>query len=259
MNSFNLDGKVALITGAASGIGRAIAETFAAHHAMVWVLDVDDAAAQAVVDIITRAGGQAFPLACNVADPDAVRRAFATVAARGPLDILVNSAGIAHVANIAGTTLEDFDRIFRVNVQGVYLCMQAAIGIMLGQSGGVILNLASVAALVGIPDRFAYSMSKGAVRSMTISVAQDYLDRHIRCNCITPGRVHTPFVDGFVKRNYPGREQEMMHKLSKTQPVGRMAQPQEVASLALYLCSDLATFLTGADVPFDGGSLNLRV
>jgi NAD(P)-dependent dehydrogenase (short-subunit alcohol dehydrogenase family) len=256
---FNLEGKVAVITGAASGIGRAIAQTFAAHQAKVWVMDVDHAAANSVVDEIRQAGGEAWFQVCNVGNPTAVNQAFAAIAAEGSIDILVNSAGIAHIGTVASTTTKDFERVFRVNVQGVYLCMQAAVTLMLAHAGGVILNLASTVAVTGIPDRFAYSMSKGAVRAMTFSVARDYLDKNIRCNCITPGRVHTPFVDGFVARNYPGREQEMMEVLAKAQPIGRMAKPEEVAHLALYLCSDLSTFLTGADVPFDGGTLNLRV
>ncbi len=258
LNAFNVDGKVAVITGGASGIGKAIAQTFAEHQAMVWVLDLDGGAARSVAEEIVRAGGRATALSCDVSDPDAVSQAFASIASAGPIDILVNCAGIAHIGTLASTTLEDFHRIFRVNAQGVFLCMQAAVNVMLGQTGGVILNLASVAAVAGIPERFAYSMSKGAVRSMTFSVARDYLDKHIRCNCMTPARVHTPFVDGYLQRNYPGREQEMLQVLSKTQPVGRMAQPAEVAGLALYLCSDMASFLTGADLPFDGGVLNLR-
>lgn len=154
--------------------------------------------------------------------------------------------------------MQDFDRIFRVNVQGTYLCMQAAISTMVGRSGGLIINLCSMAASAGIPDRFAYSMSKGAVRAMTLSVAKDFLGKNIRCNCISPARVHTPFVDGYLKQNYPGRETEMLQQLAKTQPIGRMATPEEVAGLVAYLCSDLASFLTGADIPFDGGVLNLR-
>ena len=224
----------------------------------MWVLDVEAAAAEATAAEIAGAGGQAWSLPCDVADPESVTRVFATITAKGPLDILVNSAGIAHIGTIATTSLQDFERIFRVNVQGTFLCMQAGIAIMVKQSAGVILNMSSLVALMGIPDRFAYSMSKGAVRAMTFSVAKDFLDKNIRCNCISPARVHTPFVDGFIKRNYPGRETEMMAVLSKTQPVGRMARPDEIAGLAVYLCSDMASFLTGADIPFDGGVMNLR-
>jgi 2-keto-3-deoxy-L-fuconate dehydrogenase len=258
LDGFGLKGRVAVVTGGASGIGKAIATRLADNGAQVWVLDVEAAAAEATAAEIAGAGGQAWSLPCDVADPESVTRVFATITAKGPLDILVNSAGIAHIGTITTTSLQDFERIFRVNVQGTFLCMQAAITTMVKQSAGVILNMSSLVALMGIPDRFAYSMSKGAVRAMTFSVAKDFLDKNIRCNCISPARVHTPFVDGFIKRNYPGRETEMMAVLSKTQPVGRMARPDEIAGLAVYLCSDMASFLTGADIPFDGGVMNLR-
>jgi 2-keto-3-deoxy-L-fuconate dehydrogenase len=258
LDEFDLKGRVAAVTGGASGIGKAIARRLADHAAQVWVLDLDPAAAETTAGEIAEAGGRAWALACDVAEPESVSRAFSTISSRGPLDILVNSAGIAHIGTITTTSLQDFDRIFRVNVQGTFLCMQAAVSIMVQQAAGVIVNLSSLVALMGIPDRFAYSMSKGAVRAMTLSVAKDFLDKNIRCNCISPARVHTPFVDGFIKRNYPGRETEMMAVLSKTQPVGRMARPDEIAGLAVYLCSDIAGFLTGADIPFDGGVLNLR-
>lgn len=247
-----------MVTGGASGIGKAIANAFAAQGARVWILDLSSGPALATAEEITSAGGQASGLPCDVSDPLSVSQAFAVIAAAGPIDILVNSAGIAQIGTITNTTVEDFDRLFRVNVQGVFLCMQAAIASMLQQSGGVILNMSSLVAIIGIPERFAYSMSKGAVRAMTLSVAKDYLEKNIRCNCISPARVHTPFVDGYLKKNYPGREAEMFVELSKTQPVGRMCRPEEVAGLALYLCSDMASFLTGADVPFDGGVMNLR-
>jgi 2-keto-3-deoxy-L-fuconate dehydrogenase len=253
-----LSGRVAVVTGGASGIGKAISTRLAANGAHVWVVDIDTDAANATADGIKQAGGEAWALPCDVADPESVSRVFTTIASAGSIDILVNCAGIAHIGTIATTSLADFERIFRVNATGIFLCMQAAIQTMLTQSRGVILNLSSMAAIAGIPERFAYSMSKAAVRSMTLSVAKDFLDKNIRCNCISPARVHTPFVDGYLKRNYPGREAEMLAVLEKTQPIGRMAKPEEVAGLAVYLCSDLASFLTGADVPFDGGLLNLR-
>jgi 2-keto-3-deoxy-L-fuconate dehydrogenase len=258
LDGFDLNGRVAVVTGGASGIGKAISVRLAANRAQVWVLDVDASAAQATAAEIVQAGGRAWALPCDVADPQSVNQVFTSIAAQGPINILVNSAGIAHIGTIATTNLQDFERIFKVNVQGTYLCMQAAIATMIGQGGGVIVNMASMAAIIGISDRFAYSMSKGAVRSMTLSVAKDFLNKNIRCNCISPARVHTPFVDGYLKKNYPGRETEMMAELAKTQPIGRMARPDEVAGLAVYLCSDLASFLTGADLPFDGGVLNLR-
>jgi 2-keto-3-deoxy-L-fuconate dehydrogenase len=258
LDGIDLGGKVAVVTGGASGIGQAIAVRLGANHARVWVLDLDAGAAQATADKIVEAGGNAAALQCDVAQPESVNQVFTSIASAGPIDILVNSAGIAHIGTIATTKMSDFERVFRVNVQGTFLCMQAAISTMITQPGGVIVNMASMAAIVGFSSRFAYSMSKGAVRAMTLSVAKDYLGSNIRCNCISPARVHTPFVDGYLKNNYPGREAEMMAELAAAQPIGRMARPDEVAGLAAYLCSDLAGFLTGADLPFDGGVLNLR-
>ena len=172
--------------------------------------------------------------------------------------MLVNSAGISHIGNVLNTTEADLDRLYKVNIKGVYNCLQAAVSIMKENKAGVILNLASVAGIIGLPDRFGYSMTKGAVYSMTLSVARDYIHEGIRCNCISPARVHTPFVDGFIKKNYPGKEKEMFEKLSRTQPIGRMAQPEEIAGMILYLCSDEASFVTGCDYPIDGGALKLN-
>jgi 2-keto-3-deoxy-L-fuconate dehydrogenase len=251
---FALQGKTALVTGAGSGIGAAIAQLFARQGATVAVADRDAAAAARVVTAIAEAGGTATAYSCDVADAASVDALFRDVtAATRRLDILVNNAGIAHIGTIEQTTPEDLDRVYRVNVVGVYLCARAAVPIMLQHEGGVILNMASVASLIGIPDRFAYSMSKGAVLTMTRSIAVDYMKRGIRCNCICPARIHTPFVDGYLAANYPGREAEMMKTLSEYQPIGRMGRPDEVASLALYLCSDEAAFVTGQAYPLDGG------
>jgi NAD(P)-dependent dehydrogenase (short-subunit alcohol dehydrogenase family) len=258
MKLFSLQDKTALITGGGSGIGRAIAEVFAQQGATVGVIDLNGEAAADVATAIQNTGGRVESLACDVADSKSVGTQVDTFCKNGRLDILVNSAGIAHVGNLEGTSEADFDRLFRVNVKGMFNTMQKAIPIMKKQKGGVILNMASVAALVGIPDRFAYSATKGAVIAMTQSVARDYLKEGIRCNCISPARVHTPFVDGFLKANYPGKEQEMFEKLSKTQPIGRMATPLEIAYLALYLCSDEASFITGCDYPIDGGFVKLN-
>lgn len=254
---FNLSGKLAVVTGGGSGIGRAIATVFGRQGARVFALDLDGDAAKATAAAITVAGGTADSAACDVSDAAAVKSTFDAIVGRaGRLDILVNNAGVAHVGNIERTPEAEFDRLFRVNVKGVYLCSQAAVPVMVRQGGGVILNMASIVAFIGVADRFAYSMSKGAVLTMTKSVAIDYVKQNVRCNCICPARIRTPFVDGFVKKNYPGREAEVLQELSEYQPMGRMGTPEEVAYLALYLCSDEASFVTGQAYPLDGGVLN---
>jgi NAD(P)-dependent dehydrogenase (short-subunit alcohol dehydrogenase family) len=252
---FDLTGKIAIVTGAGSGIGAAIASVFARQGARVVILDVNDSA-DATAGAIVAAGGDAIAMRCNIAEPDEVARTFrGVVAGGGRVDILVNNAGIAHVGTIEQTTPEDLDRLYAVNVRGLYLCSRAAVRIMLAHGGGVILNLASIASLIGVPERFAYSMTKGAVHTMTMSIAVDYVKRGIRCNCICPARVQTPFVDGYLRHNYPGREDEMRRELEAYQPIGRMGTPEEVAALALYLCSDEAAFVTGQAYPIDGGVL----
>lgn len=254
---FNLSGKVAAVTGGGSGIGRAISDLFGRQGAHLIVIDRDAAAADETAVAIRSAGGRADAETCDVADAASVERVFGAVVARtGRLDILVNNAGIAHVGNIERTPEDEFDRLYRVNVKGVFLCSRAAVPVMVGQGGGVILNMASIVSLIGVPDRFAYAMTKGAVLSMTKSIALDYVKRNVRCNCICPARVHTPFVDGFVREHYPGREQEILQQLADYQPMGRMGTPEEVAYLALYLCSDEAAFVTGQAYPLDGGVLN---
>ena len=224
---------------------------------MVHILDLSQQAAEEVAKEIA-VDGRAAAHRCDVTDGAEVERVFGEILSEGGVDILVNNAGIAHVGNLEHTSEDDFDRIYRTNVKGVYHCMHACVASMKERGGGVILNMASVAASVGIADRFAYSMSKGAVLAMTYSVAKDYAKHNIRVVSISPARVHTPFVDGFLKANYPGREQEMFDKLSATQPIGRMGTPQEIADLALYLCSDEAAFATGTDYPIDGGFLRLN-
>ena len=252
---FSLHNKKAAITGAGSGIGLAIAQVFAQQGAEVYILDLNEASAQAAVQSILDQGGKASAYACDVSNQPQVKAVFQEI---GALDILVNNAGIAHIGNAENTSEVDFDRVMNINVKGVYNCLHAAIPLMKAKGGGVILNMASIAATIGIPDRLAYSTAKGAVLSMTLATARDYLKQNIRCNCISPARVHTPFVDGFLSKNYPGQEAEMFDKLAKTQPIGRMAKPNEVAYLALYLCSEEAGFITGCDYPLDGGFTRLN-
>lgn len=253
---FRLDGKTAIVTGGGSGIGRAISETFAKQGAKVAILDVQDDAAAATVAAIESAGGVAAAWRCDITNAADLDRTVNEVEARlGPLNILVNNAGIAHVGTVETTSEADFDRVMLVNVKGAFLCAQAAIRRMVPRGGGVILNMASIASLIGVADRFAYQTSKGAILTMTYSLAIDYVKKGIRCNCIAPARVHTPFVEGFVKKTYPGREEEMLKKLSEYQPIGRMGRPDEVGALALYLCSDEASFITGVCYPIDGGVL----
>jgi 2-keto-3-deoxy-L-fuconate dehydrogenase len=247
-----------VVTGGASGIGRAVAQRFANCGACVRLLDIDESTAKTVASEIVSRGGNAKAYRCDVSQHASVKATLNEVFQEGRAHILVNNAGISHVGNLEGTRELDFDKIFSVNVKGMYNCMHACVAHMKANGGGIILNMASIAGTSGLADRFAYSMSKGAVVAMTYSVAKDYIDFNIRCNCISPARVHTPFVDGFLHRNYPGKEQEMFEKLEKSQPIGRMADPEEIAALALFLCSEEASFITGSDYPIDGGFLNLR-
>ena len=259
MQPFDFSGKTVLVTGGGSGIGRSIAEVFAHRGASVHILDLNSAAYAATVSTIQKDGGKAKGYPCDVSAFAQVERTFADVSRETDrLDVLINNAAIAHVGTVETTTEEDLDRVYQVNIKGVFNCLRAVVPTMKKQGGGVILNLASVASMVGIAERFAYSMSKGAVLTMTYSVAKDYLSDNIRCNCIAPARVHTPFVDGFIQQNYPGQETEMFEKLSHTQPIGRMGRPEEIAHLALYLCSDEASFITGTNYPIDGGFVNLN-
>lgn len=253
---FSLLAKKAIITGGGKGIGRAISELFAQQGAEVCILDVDAEGAEATRAAITKDGGKATFISCDVSDQAQTEAAFDQFCG-DRLDILVNNAGVAAIGNVEHTTEADMDRVYRINIKGVYNCLLAGVKRMKAH-GGAIVNMASVASMVAVPDRFAYSMTKGAVLTMTYSVAKDYIEHGIRCNCIAPARVHTPFVDGYLQQHYPGKEKEMYDTLAKTQPIGRMGKPSEIAAMALYLCSDEASFLTGTNYPIDGGYVNLN-
>ncbi|MGI9542820.1 MAG: SDR family NAD(P)-dependent oxidoreductase [Cyclobacteriaceae bacterium] len=259
MEAFDLTGKVAVVTGGGSGIGESIAKVLAQRGAVVHILEREVENGEKVVADIKNDQHQAYLHPVDVSRKQQVTAAIDTVInVSKTIDILVNNAGIAHVGNLETTSEADLDRVYQVNVKGVYLSMHATVPIMKQNGGGAIINMASTASAIGLPDRLAYTMSKGAVLTMTFSVARDYLHDGIRCNAIGPGRTHTPFVDGFIKKNYPGKEDEMFKKLSLDQPIGRMAQPEEIAGLVAYLCSDQASFITGSFYPIDGGVLTLN-
>ncbi|MEP1446210.1 MAG: glucose 1-dehydrogenase [Paraglaciecola sp.] len=254
----NLSNKTALVTGGGSGIGRGVCLRLAAAGAHVLVLDLDKKAADETIALIQTENGSASAHSCNIADHDNVHQVINDILHNRQIDILINNAGIAHVGNLENTSEADLDRLYQVNVKGVYNAMAATLPAMKARKSGVIINMASVASSVGIADRFAYSMTKGAVLTMTYSVAKDYINHGIRCNCIAPGRVHTPFVDNFLDKNYPDNRDEMFDKLSKSQPIGRMGQADEIAGLVAYLCSDEASFITGSNFPIDGGFVTLN-
>ncbi|MAW11251.1 MAG: short-chain dehydrogenase [Verrucomicrobiales bacterium] len=250
----SLEGKVTVITGGGSGIGEAICKKFTASGANVIIIDTNEIEGERVAQ-----EANAYYLNCDISDPKSVQETFKRIESiHGFTEILINNAGIAHIGKITETSPEDFDKIMNVNVRGSYLCIKASIAAMIKNKKGCILNMASVASNLGIPDRFAYSTSKGAVYTMTLSVARDFVDQGIRCNCICPARVHTPFVDNYLRENYPGNEEEMFKKLEATQPIGRMAKPEEIASLAAYICSDEASFVTGSAFDIDGGFTLLK-
>lgn len=248
--------KTILITGGASGIGLAMTTRFAQEGGHVYFIDFDQKAGEAVEKDLKSKGFQVTFFQGDVSKTEDMKELVSRIP--GNLDVLVNNAGVSHVGNLEHTSEADFDRLYQVNIKGIYNCSLAAIPKM-KEKGGSIVNMASVASTMGIPDRFAYSMTKGAVLSMTLSLARDYVEHNIRVNAISPGRVHTPFVDGFLTKNYPGKEKEMFEKLAATQPIGRMGKPEEIAAMALYLCSDEASFLTGGNYPIDGGFVNLKM
>jgi len=252
---FLLHQKTAVVTGGGSGIGKEVCIVLAKQGAKVYVVDLSEQSANDTVEIIKKEGGDAKSIVIDVTNQKVLMTAYAQIEG---LHILVNCAGISHIGNATNTEEQDFEKIFNVNVKGVYNSLHAGIPIMQKSGGGAIVNISSIVAKVGVSDRFAYGMSKGAVHAMTLSVAKDFIKDNIRCNSISPGRVHTPFVDGFLKKNYPGKEAEMFDKLSKTQPIGRMGKPIEIAHQVLYLCSDEASFITGSDYAIDGGYVTLN-
>ena len=240
--SYNLKNKNIIITGGSSGIGESVIDLLLKNKANVVNIDVND-------NLKTKT------IITDITNNQDVIKILNSIPKK--IDILINNAGIGLVGNIENTDEKDFDKIFEVNVKGLFNITKVIIPRM-KQNGGSIINMASTAAIVGLDDRFAYSASKGAVMSMTNSIAKDYLSYGIRCNSISPGRVHTPFVDSYLEKFYPNNKEEMFEKLSKTQPLGRMAKPSEVASLVLYLCSDEASFITGSDFQIDGGFVKLN-
>jgi NAD(P)-dependent dehydrogenase (short-subunit alcohol dehydrogenase family) len=252
---FDLKNKTALVTGGGSGIGAAVCLALARQGAGLYIIDLDEAQASQIAGQIKKNNGSAVVMAGDVAKQQQVLDIAGSI---GKIDILVTCAGISHIGNAENTSEADFDKIYNVNIKGTYNCLHAVVPVMKNNGGGVIVNMSSIAAKVGLADRFAYSMSKGAVYAMTLSVARDYINDNIRCNCVSPARVHTPFVDNFLAKNYPGKEQEIFDKLSRSQPIGRMGKPAEIADLILYLCSDEAAFITGSDFPVDGGFITLN-
>ena len=252
-----MNNKTILITGGASGIGLALVEKFTTEGSNVYFIDSNGLLGRQVAKELKEKGKSVTFLEVDIREESQVQHAIQSISSK--LDVLINNAGISHIGNLASTTLADFERLFAVNVSGMFLCSQAALPKLIEEGGGSILNMCSVAATMGIPDRFAYSMTKGATLSMTLSIARDYVNQGIRCNCISPGRVHTPFVDGFLAKNYPGKEQEMFEKLAATQPIGRMGTPTEIAELAYFISSDAGKFITGSNLTIDGGFTGIKM
>jgi 2-keto-3-deoxy-L-fuconate dehydrogenase len=239
-----LDGRIALITGGASGIGEATCRAFTAAGAGVIVADVDSARATALA---TQLAG-ASVLILDISDEAAVRAALAGIP---KLDILINNAGIGLVGSVEETELADFERLFRVNVTGLFLMTRYALPLLIASAGSIV-NIGSVAGMVGIKRRFAYCATKGAVLAMTRQVAVDY-PTQIRVNCIAPGTVDSPFVEGYLEKYHSHEKEKIRAELHQRQPIGRMGRPEEIASLALYLCSPEAAFVNGSVMAIDGG------
>ena len=249
---FSLQNKIALVTGAGSGIGASIAETFARVGAVVFVADRDEVGGNATVATIRAAGGTAEFLRLDVtSEADCVAARMAVQGGHERLDILVNNAGIGHVGTLLQTTGADLDRIYSVNVRGMFNVTKAFLSSMVERKYGVIINLASIGGVVAVRDRLAYTTSKFAVVGFTKALALDHALQGIRANCICPGRVETPFVKARLAE-YPDPEQAY-RDMASTQAIGRMAKPEEIAAAALYLASDEAAFVTGSEFIIDGG------
>ena len=244
---FDLSRKKAVITGGSNGIGKAIANTLKNQGAEVFILDLNENQSHKKAGIQT--------IITDITQWSQINSSLTSIP--NTVDILINNAGIGFVGNIEQTEEADFDRLYQVNVKGVFNCVKAILPRM-KKKGGVIINMASIVSHVAVKERLGYTMTKGAVFAMTNAIAKDYLSYGIRCNSVSPARVHTPFVDDYLKKNYLGKEKEMFERLSKTQPIGRMAEHQEVADMVLYLCSDEASFITGTDFPIDGGFIKLN-
>ena len=244
---FDLTNKNALVTGGSSGIGRAITETLKSQGADVYVLDLNENKSNTLQGIST--------IKTDITNSSKLKEVFNKLPDK--IDILINNAGIGLVGNIEQTEEKDFDNLYNVNIKGVYNCVKTFLPKM-KSNGGAIINMASIVSHVAVNNRFAYTMTKGAVHAMTYAIAKDYIQYGIRCNSVSPARVHTPLVDEYLGKNYPGKEDEMFKNLSKTQPIGRMGKPEEVANLVLYLCSNEASFITGSDFPIDGGFIKLN-
>ena len=244
---FDLSRKKAVITGGSNGIGKAIANTLKNQGAEVFILDLNENQSHKKAGIQT--------IITDITQWSQINSSLTSIP--NTVDILINNAGIGFVGNIEQTEEADFDRLYQVNVKGVFNCVKAILPRM-KKKGGVIINMASIVSHVAVKDRLGYTMTKGAVFAMTNAIAKDYLSYGIRCNSVSPARVHTTFVDDYLEKNYLGKEKEMFERLSKTQSIGRMAEPQEVADMVLYLCSDEASFITGTDFPIDGGFIKLN-
>ncbi len=247
---FRLDGRRALVTGGASGIGEHTVRALSGAGASVIVADRNLEGAKALAGAL---GEAVSAVRIDVTDPASVKEVFEGL---DRLDILVNNAGVAHVGNIQETELEDWRRVFEVNVDGVFLVTKHALSLLLASEHGSIVNISSVAGLVGVGRRFAYCASKGAVVALTRQLAGDYAKR-LRVNCICPGTVHTPFVEGYLEKFHKHEKDEVRDQLHARQPIGRMGYPEEIAHLVLYLCSDEAEYVQGSVITIDGGWTSL--